>query len=78
MIGGTEGTLMGYLIAGIVVLGATVSGWWACMPGADRVANPAVVRGGLDAWISCGITVGLALGIGSLIFGGIEIFGPLR
>lgn len=69
---------MGYLIAGIIILGTTVTGWWACMPGADGVAKPAVVRNGIDAWIASVITVGMALGIGSLIFGSIAIFGPLR
>ncbi len=69
---------MGYLIAGLIILGTTVAGWWACMPGADGVAKPAVIKGGIDAWIASAITVAIALGIGSLIVGAIEVFGPLR
>ena len=42
------------------------------------VAKAAVVKNGVDAWIAIGITVGLALGIGSLIFGAVDAFGPLR
>ena len=69
---------MGYLIAGIVILSTTLSGWWVALPGPDGVAKAVVVKGGADAWIAIGITVGMALGIGSLIFGAIDVFGPLR
>ena len=77
MIGGQRGAPMGYLIAGIIILGTTVTGWWASLPGADGVPKPAVVKGGMDAWIAIGITVGMALGVGSLIVGAIAVFGPL-
>ena len=73
-----EGVVMGYLIAGVIILSATLSGWWAALPGPDGVAKAAVVKNGVDAWIAIGITVGLALGIGSLIFGAVDVFGPLR
>ena len=69
---------MGYLIAGGIILTATLSGWWAALPGPDGVAKAVVVNGGADAWIAIGITVGMALGIGSLIFGAVDVFGPLR
>ena len=69
---------MGYLIAGVILLSATLSGWWAALPGPDGVAKAAVVKGGADAWIAIGITVGLALGIGALIVGAIDVFGVPR
>ena len=68
---------MGYLIGGVIILSATLSGWRS-LPGPDGVAKAAVVKNGADAWIAIGITVGLALGIGSLIVGAIDVFGPLR
>lgn len=47
-------------------------------PGPDGVARAVVVKGGADASIAIGITVGLALGIGALIFGAVDVLGPLR
>lgn len=67
---------MGYLVIGIVVLVGTLTGGWASLPGANGVAKPFVTRGGADAWIAIGITIGIALGIGALIVGFVDVFGP--
>ena len=69
---------MAYLIAGALVSLATVSGLWACLPGADGLAKPALVKNGIDAWVAIAITCGFALGVGGLIAGAAEAFGLLK
>lgn len=69
---------MGYLLAGVILSVATIGGWWMSLPTADGKAKPWVVKNGTDVWIAIGITIGMALGIGSLIFGSVELIGPLR
>jgi len=48
------------LIAGIVILSSSATSLWVSLPGATGVAKPAVVNGGMDAWIAVAITVSLA------------------
>lgn len=65
---------MGYLLTGVIVTSASIGGLWFSLPGADGQIKP-FARNGLDAWLAVMVTVGVALGLGALVVGIVELVG---
>ena len=59
---------MGYLLAGAVILFASIGGLLASLPSTDGSMKP-FLRNGNDTWVALAITGGSVFGFGALVFG---------
>ncbi len=63
---------MGYLLAGVIILFASIVGLWISLPTADGSLKP-FLKNGIDVWVALAVTGGVVSGFGSLVFGVIAL-----